>query len=40
MESSNLAAAHPKIAKELTRKVESWVSTLPKEYRKTKDNED
>ena len=40
MESRNLAAAHPKIAKELTRKVESWVSTLPKEYRKTKDNED
>jgi N-acetylgalactosamine-6-sulfatase len=38
-ESQNLAAKHPDIVKKLSTTVEAWVSTLPKEYVKTKDKE-
>lgn len=40
MESNNLFTAQPEIAKELTRKLEAWVSALPREYIKTDDKED
>ena len=39
-ESKNLAAQHPDIVKRLSAKVEAWVATLPKEYLKTKDQQD
>jgi arylsulfatase A-like enzyme len=39
-ESKNLVAQHPDIVKKLSAKVEAWVSTLPKEYLKTKDKLD
>ena len=39
-ESRNVAAQHPDIVKKLSAKIEAWVATLPKEYLKTKDNQD
>jgi arylsulfatase A-like enzyme len=39
-ESRNLARQHPDIVKNLSAKVEAWVSTLPKEYLKTDDKLD
>ncbi len=39
-ELNDIAAQHPDIAKKLSTKVEAWVSTLPKEYEKTKDKQD
>lgn len=40
MESKNVAADHPKVAAELTQRLEAWVETLPREYVKTKDKQD
>ncbi|MBL8809428.1 MAG: sulfatase-like hydrolase/transferase [Planctomycetaceae bacterium] len=39
-ESRNVAADHPEIARQLDAKLAQWVSTLPKDYLKAKDNED
>lgn len=39
-ESQNVAKQHPDVVKTLSAKVERWVSTLPKEYLKTKDKDD
>ena len=38
-EKKNVAARHPDVVKQLSVKVEAWVSTLPKVYIKTKDND-
>lgn len=40
MESRNLAEEMPQVAQELTRKVEAWVGTLPRDYIKTNDKQD
>ena len=39
-ESTNIAAAHPDIVKQLSAKVEAWTASLPKEYIKTNDRQD
>ncbi|TWU58382.1 sulfatase family protein [Rubripirellula reticaptiva] len=39
-ESSNVADQHPDIVKTLSAKVQTWVASLPKDYVKTKDQED
>ena len=36
-ESTNVAAKHPEVVKQLTAKVETWKATLPKDYVKTND---
>lgn len=39
-EEHNVAAEHPDIVKKLSAQVEAWVTSLPKDYVKTKDKED
>jgi N-acetylgalactosamine-6-sulfatase len=39
-ESDNLADKHPDIVKKLSAKVEAWITTLPKEYVKSKDKDE
>lgn len=39
-ESQNIAGQHPDIVKKLSATVEAWVSTLPKDYIKTKDKDE
>ena len=38
-ESTNVAARHPEIVKQLTAKVEKWKATLPRDYVKTSDRD-
>ena len=38
-ESTNVAAEHPDIVKALSAKVEAWVATLPKQYVKSRDDD-
>ncbi len=39
IEKQNLASEYPDVTKELSNKVEAWVSTLPKDYIKTDDKD-